>query len=116
MQEAGYSCNVYEAPTRRRLSWEREQERLGQWLGRLPRPVGAFEARVFGPYLVVRTRRPTVTPKRYLQLAAAVMVAGKTLGIVDADINFTTITRAATNLERGYEATSSLRSASTISR
>jgi hypothetical protein len=57
-----------------------------------------------------------VTPKRYLELAAAVMVAGKTLDIVDADINFTTITRAATNLENGYAAGSSRRSASTISR
>jgi hypothetical protein len=83
---------------------------------RLPRPDAPFEARVFGPYLVVRTREPSVTPKRYLELAAAVMVAGKTLGIVDADINFTTITRATTNLERGYDATSSRRSASTISR
>jgi hypothetical protein len=83
---------------------------------RLPRPGSAFEARVFGPYLVVRTRAPTVTPKRYLRLAAAVMVAGKTLGIVDADVNFTTIVRASTRLEPGYEAASSRRSASTISR
>jgi hypothetical protein len=84
---------------------------------RLPRPGAQFEARVFGPYLVVRTREPTVTPKRYLQLAAAVMVAGKTLGIVDADINFNTIVRAETNLEHGQDAAaSSRRSASTVSR
>ena len=44
------------------------------------------------------------------------MVAGKTLGIVDADINFTTIVRATTSLESGYDAISSRRSASTISR
>jgi hypothetical protein len=96
-------------------AWTTADQRLFvPW--RLPRPGNAFEARVFGPYLVVRTREPTRTPKRYLQLAAAVMVAGKTLGIVDADINFTTIVRATTSLERGYDALSSRGSASTISR
>jgi hypothetical protein len=44
------------------------------------------------------------------------MIVGKTLGIADADINFTTIVRATTLLRRGYEAESSSRSASTISR
>jgi hypothetical protein len=96
-------------------AWTTGDQRLSvPW--RLPRPSDGFEARVFGPYLVVRTRKPTVTPARYLKAAAAVMVAGKTLGIVDADINFTTIVRASTNLERGYDAASSRRSASTISR
>jgi hypothetical protein len=96
-------------------AWTTGDQRLSvPW--RLPRPGSPFEARVFGPYLVIRTREPTVTPRRYLELAAAVMVAGKTLGIVDADINFTTIVRAATNLESGYEAASSRRSSSTISR
>jgi hypothetical protein len=97
-------------------AWTTSDQRLSvPW--RLPRPGAPFEARVFGPYLVVRTREPTVTPKRYLELAAAVMVAGKTLGIVDADINFTTLVRAATSLDRGQDAAaSSRRSASTISR
>jgi hypothetical protein len=96
-------------------AWTTGDQRLTvPW--RLPRPGTPFEARVFGPYLVVRTRERTLTPKRYLELAAAVMVAGKTLGIVDADINFTTITRAATNLDSAQEAGSSRRSASTISR
>jgi hypothetical protein len=83
---------------------------------RLPRPGSAFEARVFGPYLVLRSRARTVTPERYLQLAAAAMIVGKTLGIADADVNFITIVRATTLLRRGYEASSSSRSASTISR
>jgi hypothetical protein len=83
---------------------------------RLPRPGAAFEARIFGPYLVLRSRARTVTPERYLELAAAAMIVGKTLGIADADINFTTIVRATTLLRRGYEASSSSRSASTISR
>lgn len=66
---------------------------------RFPRPRSAFEARVFGPYLVLRTREPTRTPERYLQVAAAAMIVGKTLGIGDADINFGTISRAAGLIE-----------------
>jgi hypothetical protein len=69
---------------------------------RLPHPAGAFEARVFGPYLVVRTREPTGTPNRYLRRAAAATVLGRMLAIGDADINFQTVSRAAQLL--GYEA------------
>ena len=84
---------------------------------RLPRPAAPFEGRVFGPYLVLRTRDRTGTPERYLRLAAAAMIVGKSLGIADADTNFTTIERAATLLQEGYEADSSTaRSASTSSR
>jgi len=83
---------------------------------RLPRPGSAFEARIFGPYLVLRSRAPTVTPQRYLRLAASAMIVGKTLGIADADVNFTTIVRATTLLGRGYGASSSSASAATISR
>ena len=57
-----------------------------------------------------------MTPQRYLRLAAAAMIVGKTLGIADADVNFTTIVRATALLGRGYEASSSSSSASTISR
>jgi hypothetical protein len=69
---------------------------------RLPRPAGAFEARVFGPYLIVRTREPTVTPIGYLRQAAAATVLGRTLAIGDADINFATVSRTAMLL--GYVA------------
>ena len=68
---------------------------------RLPRPADAFEARAFGPYLVVRTRAPTRTPAGYLLRAAAAQIAGKTLEIGDADVNFDTVSRAAQLL--GYE-------------
>jgi hypothetical protein len=61
---------------------------------RAPRPASAFEARVFGPYLVVRTREPTGTPDAYLRRAAAVMVLGKALVIGDADVNFATVATA----------------------
>jgi hypothetical protein len=70
---------------------------------RLPMPTPeAFEARVFGPYLVVRTREPTGTPLDYLEQAAAATVLGRRLAIGDADINFQTVSRAAELL--GYEA------------
>ena len=82
---------------------------------RVPRPAGAFEARVFGPYLVIRTREPTRTPAQYVRLAAAAMIVGKTLDQGDADVNFATIDRAAELL--GYRAsTSSAASRSTSSR
>jgi hypothetical protein len=61
---------------------------------RLPAPERAFEGRVFGPYLVLRTREPTETPARYLTLAASAMRLGKTLGIVDDDGNLRTILQA----------------------
>ena len=65
---------------------------------RLPRPAGDYEARVFGPYLVIRTREATGTPAEYLERAAQVMVVGKSLFIGDADINFVTVRRAADRL------------------
>lgn len=67
---------------------------------RLPRPQAEFEGRVFGPFLVIRTRGPTRTPRRYLEQAAQVMIVGKSLYIGDADINFVTVRRAADRLSR----------------
>ncbi len=58
---------------------------------RLPEPMGAFEGRVFGPYLVLRTREPARTPARYLTFAAGAMSLGTQLGIVDAGGNLNTI-------------------------
>jgi hypothetical protein len=65
---------------------------------RLPHPPSDYEARVFGPFLVLRTREPTRTPAEYLDRAAQVMVVGKSLFIGDADINFVTVRRAADRL------------------
>ena len=65
---------------------------------RLPPPADEYEARVFGPYLVIRTRDRTGTPADYLERAAQVMVVGKSLFIGDADINFVTVRRAAERL------------------
>ena len=59
--------------------------------------------RDFGPFLVIRTREPVVTPKRYLERAGEAMLVGKRLYLGDADINLPTIERAARAL-RGYGA------------
>jgi hypothetical protein len=62
---------------------------------RVPKPAYAFEARVFGPFLVVRTRRPTLTLRRYLRRSIAVQLVGQSLFIGDADVNLDTMKRAA---------------------
>ena len=76
-----------------------------------PRPESAFEVRDFGPFLVIRTREPVVTPKRYLERAGEAMLVGKRLYLGDADINLPTIERAARAL-RGYGASRSLSTSS----
>jgi hypothetical protein len=65
---------------------------------RYPYPSTKFEARAFGPYLVMRSLAPTGTPREYLFDAAQVMIVGKSLFIGDADINFATVRRAADRL------------------
>ena len=62
---------------------------------RVPSPQAAFEARVFGPFLVIRTRRPTRTIPQYLERALAVEAVGQQLFIGDADVNVDTVRRAA---------------------
>ena len=76
-----------------------------------PAPEPAFEVRVFGPFLVIRTREPAVTPKRFLERAGQAMLVGKRLYLGDADINLPTIERAARAL-RGYGASRSLSTSS----
>ena len=76
-----------------------------------PRPESAFDVRDFGPFLVIRTRAPVVTPKRYLERAGQAMLVGKRLYLGDADINLPTIERAARAL-RGYGAARSLSTSS----
>jgi hypothetical protein len=64
----------------------------------LPAPGSAFEGRVYGPFLVIRSRRPLVTRARYLSVSEDVMRVGVRLGIGDADINLRTLLRAASRL------------------
>jgi hypothetical protein len=60
----------------------------------VPTPRGAFEARRYGPYLVIRSRQPLVTRARYLSVSERVMRLGRKLEIGDADINLRTLLRA----------------------
>jgi hypothetical protein len=64
----------------------------------LPTPRAAFEARVYGPFLVIRSRRPLVTRRRYLTVSEEVMRLGRRLGIGDADINLRALLRAESRL------------------
>jgi hypothetical protein len=61
-------------------------------------PSSAFEGRVFGPYLVLRTREPTQTPARYLTFAESAMRLGKQLGVVDDYGNLRTVLAAKARL------------------
>ncbi|HEY6606352.1 MAG TPA: hypothetical protein VIZ44_08390, partial [Gaiellaceae bacterium] len=64
----------------------------------LPSPHSAFEGRVFGPYLVIRSRRPLETPGRYVAVSETVMRLGQELDISDADINLKTMLEAESRL------------------
>jgi hypothetical protein len=64
----------------------------------VPSPAREFEARTFGPYLVIRSRAALITPARYLAVSAAVMKLGRSLRIGDADVNFGAIRGAAAKL------------------
>ena len=65
---------------------------------RLPDPPGEFEARAWGPFLVVRTVRPVGTIEHFLELSRRVELVGKSLSIGDADINLATVLNAAARL------------------
>ena len=59
-----------------------------------PKPAAEFDARVYGPYLVIRTRQPLGTRKRYIAVAKRVLRVGQSLQINDADVNLHTIVQA----------------------
>jgi mannosyltransferase len=67
---------------------------------RFPEPRERFEARVFGPFLVIRSRERTATARGFLEQARAVQVVGKFFYIGDADVNLVTIDRALARLWR----------------
>jgi hypothetical protein len=77
---------------------------------RLPTPASAFESRVFGPFLVIRSRTPTKTPLEFLEETREVMELGKTLNLGSADVNLHTALVALGQL--GYESPRSSRSTS----
>jgi hypothetical protein len=61
---------------------------------RYPRPASKFDARVFGPFLVVRSRKPTQTVREFLLQTQAVQLVGQSLYLGDSDINLLTVERA----------------------
>jgi hypothetical protein len=61
---------------------------------RYPRPASKFEARVFGPFLVLRSRKPTGTIREFLLQTQAVQLVGQSLYLGDSDINLLTVERA----------------------
>lgn len=76
-----------------------------------PAPRSAFVVRRFGPFLVVRTREPTGTPRRFLELAESVEQLGRRLGMDAAVINLDVVQAARRSQER-YEASGASRSSS----
>ena len=67
---------------------------------RYPSPASDFEARVFGPFLVIRSRRPAGTPKQFLIESRQAELVGKSLYMGDADVNLLTVDQALATLER----------------
>ncbi len=61
---------------------------------RYPRPASKFDARVFGPFLVVRSRKPVRTIREFLLQTQAVQLVGQSLYLGDSDINLLTVERA----------------------
>jgi 4-amino-4-deoxy-L-arabinose transferase-like glycosyltransferase len=64
----------------------------------LPKPESAYEGRVYGPYLVIRSRRPLGTRARYVAVSEDVMRIGRKLKIGDADVNLQTLLHAESRL------------------
>ncbi len=67
----------------------------------VPTPEAAFEVRAFGPFLIVRTREPTVTPALFLAYAQQVQRMGYAMGIAHAGVNIDTVKRAQLRLAAG---------------
>jgi len=67
---------------------------------RYPNPESQFEARAFGPFLVVRTKKPTRTPMEFLLQTRQAQILGRSLGSGDADVNLLTADQALSTLER----------------
>ena len=67
---------------------------------RYPNPRSDFEARVFGPFLVIRSKQPTRTPKEFLIETRQAQILGRSLGTGDADVNLLTADQALWTLEQ----------------
>jgi 4-amino-4-deoxy-L-arabinose transferase-like glycosyltransferase len=67
-------------------------------------PGPQFEARAFGPFLVVRTKKRTLTAETFLRDTAVVEYQGKLIGIGDAGLNYQTAVTALSRLVEGVAA------------
>jgi hypothetical protein len=67
---------------------------------RYPNPRSDFEARVFGPFLVIHSKQPTRTPKEFLLETRQAQILGRSLGAGDADVNLLTADQALWTLEK----------------
>jgi hypothetical protein len=65
-----------------------------------PVPRGAFEVRSWGPFLILRTRAPTRTPRGFLARAREAELLGKGMLMGDADVNYATVLQALSDLPR----------------
>ena len=62
-----------------------------------PGPI--FEARAWGPFLVLRTKEPVRDAEDFFRDTAAVELEGRILGVGDASINLQTAVTALSRLE-----------------
>lgn len=62
-------------------------------------PGDGFEARAYGPFLVIRTTAPVETPEQFVRLTIRVELLGRQLLIGDAGINLSTALKALQRLE-----------------
>ena len=63
-------------------------------------PGPQFEARAFGPFLVVRGKKPAFTTETFLRDTAVVEYQGKLIGIGDAGLNYQTAVTALARLRK----------------
>jgi Dolichyl-phosphate-mannose-protein mannosyltransferase len=66
---------------------------------RAPYQASDFEVRAFGPFLVIRTVKPTNCVLAYLKIARRVELLGASLGLGDGDVNLGTVLTASGRLE-----------------
>ena len=67
---------------------------------RYPNPASDFEARAFGPFLVIRSKRADADARRSSCSRPQAQLLGRSLGAGDADVNLLTADRALSRLER----------------
>ena len=65
---------------------------------RSPYEASDFEVKAFGPFLVIRTVKPTNCVQDYLKIARRVELLGASLGLGDGDVNLGTVLTASGRL------------------